>query len=320
MEVRGAPHGEEPDRELLLSGLRRQPRSIPSKFLYDERGSLLFEEITELPEYYQTRTEREILAAAAEAITRRTAARQLVELGPGSASKTRLLLDALWQQRTLTSYVPIDVSEEMLRSVAEEIAVAYPGLAVHAIVGDFTEDAAPLPPVAPPGPRLTLFLGGTIGNLHPEREAPAFLARLARAMAAGDFLLLGVDLIKDRGVLEAAYDDAGGVTAEFNRNILRVVNRLLEADFDPACFAHRAFYDPASRWIEMRLVAVAPQRVRLGFTGEVLELAAGEEIHTEISAKYDAERVRQLFAASGFRLLEEHADPRRQFALYLGQR
>jgi L-histidine N-alpha-methyltransferase len=316
VEVRRRPTAAH-EREELLAALLAEPRSIPSKHFYDARGLALFDAITELDEYYPTRTERTILARVAPAVAARTRAVQVVELGSGSATKTRLLLDALAAVGSLAQYVPVDVNEESLGRVGEELVEETPGLAVHGIAADFLGPLAPLPVAH--GPRLALFLGGTLGNLRPEDEAPAFLARLRAALAPGDHFLLGVDLVKDVATLEAAYDDARGVTAEFNRNVLRVVNDILAADFDPTRFRHRAFYDRERDWIEMRLVATEAQRVTLGATGEVLAIAQGEEIRTEISAKYTRTRAERMLAAAGFTAEQWHSDPRGWFGVSLSR-
>jgi len=316
VEVRRRPDTAEARAE-LLAGLHARPRSISCKYLYDERGLELFDAITELPEYYPTRTERAILAGIAPDVATLTHATQVVELGSGSATKTRLLLDALHETGTLAQYVPVDVNEASLQRVGEELTGALPGLSVHGIAADFLGPLAPLP--AADGPRLVLFLGGTIGNLRPRREAPAFLARLRTALEPGDWFLLGVDLVKDVATLEAAYDDAQGVTAEFSRNILRVVDRLLDADFDPARFRHRAFYDRERDWIDIRLVAREAHSVHLGVSGETLDIAAGEEIHTEISAKYTRERIEALLAGAGFAPSQWHTDPRGWFGVALAR-
>lgn len=319
VEVRWRPDAAAERRE-LLAGLLATPRTIPSKHFYDERGLALFDAITELPEYYPTRCEREVLARVAPELAARTAAAQLVELGSGSATKTRLLLDALAAADTLAQYVPIDVNAAALQRVGDELVAAYRELWVHGIAADFLGPLAPLPPVPGGGPRLAIFLGGTIGNLCPDDEAPEFLSRLRAALEPGDWFLLGVDLVKDVATLEAAYDDAAGVTAEFNRNLLRVVNRLLGAEFAPEAFRHRAFYDRERDWIEMRLVAAAAQEVRVpGAPGGVLHLAAGEEIRTEISAKYTRERVEALLAAAGMPAVAWFTDRRAWFGMALAR-
>lgn len=300
----------------LRASLAETPRRIPSKYFYDERGSELFEAICELPEYYPTRAERAILERHAGEIVRASGCSELVELGSGAATKTRLLLDAMAEAGTLELYVPFDVSEEMVARVARELAEHYPGLRVHGVVGDFMTHLGKIPEG---GCRLAAFLGGTIGNLQPE-DARAFLARLARRLDPGDGLLLGTDLIKDPAVIEAAYDDGAGVTAEFNKNILRVVNRLTGGDFDPDSFRHRAFYDRERHRIEMRLVAERAQQVRLPALDLTLELREGEEILTEISTKYDRPKVETLLERAGFELERWYTDPDGLFALSLARR
>jgi L-histidine N-alpha-methyltransferase len=311
--------GADEERRELVASLLCTPRSIPSKHFYDERGLALFEAITHLPEYYPTRAEREILERIAPGLAERTAAVQIVELGPGSAAKTRLLLDAFTAAGTLRQYVPVEVHEPALSRLGEELAAAYPNLGVHGIATDFELGIAPLPAVPGRGSRLVIFLGGTIGNLRPSDEAPTFLRRVREALAPGDWLLLGVDLVKDVAVLEAAYDDPTGVTADFNRNILRVVNRRLGSDFDPAAFRHRAFWDPQCQWIEMRLVAERAQTVHLPAQRIALELAAGEEIRTEISAKYTRERAEALLAGAGLLPVQWHTDGQGRFGLALAR-
>ncbi|MFE0517227.1 L-histidine N(alpha)-methyltransferase, partial [Streptomyces sp. NPDC058964] len=226
-------------------GLTARPKTLPPKWFYDARGSELFEKITELPEYYPTRAEREILAARAGEIAIAAGARTLVELGSGSSEKTRYLLDALTD---LNTYVPVDVSESALTQAGQALVEARPGLSVHALIADFT---ARLKLPDTPGPRLVAFLGGTIGNLLPAERAE-FLASVRGLLSPGDALLLGTDLVKDEDVLVRAYDDAAGVTAEFNKNVLAVVNRELGADFDPDAFDHVALWDAGNEWIEMR--------------------------------------------------------------------
>lgn len=232
----------------VLHGLTRHPKTLPPKWFYDAHGSELFEEITRLPEYYPTRAEREILVARAPEIAAASGAKTLIELGSGSSEKTRHLLDAL---PGLHSYVPVDVSESALRGAAEALLVERPDLSVHALIADFTGELV-LPDT--PGPRLVAFLGGTIGNLLPDERA-VFLKSVRSLLSPGDALLLGTDLVKDEEVLVAAYDDAAGVTAAFNKNVLTVVDRELGADFDPADFDHVALWDRRQEWIEMRLRA-----------------------------------------------------------------
>jgi L-histidine N-alpha-methyltransferase len=298
--------------------LLRTPREIAPKNFYDDRGSHLFEAICELPEYYQTRTESALLRLHAERIVQRTGACELVELGAGSAIKTRWLLDAMARAGRLAEYVPFDFSEGMVRRVARELADEYPGVHVHGIVGDFVQQLDQLPP-ARHRDRLVIFLGGTIGNFRPE-EARDLLARLATRMRPGEFFLLGTDLVKDPARLEAAYDDAAGVTAQFDLNVLYVLNRLLGGDFEPSTFRHRAFYDRERRWIEMRLVSTRAQIVHLPAIDLVLHLAAGEEIRTEISAKYDRPSATRLLGDAGFAMVEWYTDPENLFALSLARR
>jgi L-histidine Nalpha-methyltransferase len=311
------------DREELRAALLRTPREIPSRFFYDERGSRLFERITELPEYYQTRTEHALLAAVADRVAALSRATQLVEIGSGAATKTRVLLDALDRAGRLRLYVPVDVAAGTVRRVAYELAEEYPGLAVEGLVADFNADLSPLPSLAEGGesePRLVIFLGGTIGNLPPA-EAHQFLVTRRHEMAPGDSFLLGVDLVKPLARLEAAYNDTAGVTADFNRNILRVVNQVAEGGtFDPAAFTHHAFYDPDKRWIEMRLRADRRQHVHLPALGLDLDLPAGEEIRTEISAKYDRASAESLLAGAGFRPGQWFQDRNALFGLALAQR
>jgi L-histidine N-alpha-methyltransferase len=301
------------DRVELRAALLRTPREIPSRLFYDDHGSRLFERIGELPEYYQTRTEHALLAAIADRVVALAGADELVEIGAGSALKTRTLLDAMQRAGRLRRYVPVDVAEGTIRRAADELTAEYPELLVHGIVGDFTADLGRLPGSAR---RLVIFLGGTIGNLRPA-EARDFLRRRAREMAAGDCFLLGVDLVKRVERLEAAYNDAAGVTAAFNRNILRVVNRLAGGNFDPAAYRHHAFYDPGPRWIEMRLAAVSPQRVLLPGLDLALDLAEDEEILTEISAKYDRAQAEELLSAAGLVPREWFTDPEQLFGLAL---
>ncbi|GAC1435583.1 MAG: L-histidine N(alpha)-methyltransferase [Solirubrobacteraceae bacterium] len=296
----------------VFDGLTKPFKELPPKHLYDTRGAELFDEICELPEYYPTRTERAILERDAAAIA--GGAVELVELGSGTAAKSRVLLDAMAAAGELKRYVPIDVTEAMVRASAETLTEEYPGLIVHGLVGDFERHLDRLP--EPLGPRLFAFLGGTIGNFTPGSRR-RFLREIARAMSPGDRLLLGTDLVKDPALLEAAYDDSRGVTAAFNRNMLSVVNRELDADFEPSAFAHVAFYDRRHEWIEMRLRALRPQRVRIDALGLAIEFGAGEELRTEISAKFTPARVRDDLSAAGLELAGWHTDPEGLFALSL---
>ncbi|MEW1892148.1 L-histidine N(alpha)-methyltransferase [Streptomyces sp. NPDC048567] len=294
----------------VLHGLSRRPKTLPPKWFYDARGSELFEEITRLPEYYPTRAEREILIDRAGEIAAASGARTLVELGSGSSEKTRHLLDALTD---LHSYVPVDVSESALRGAAEALLTERPGLSVHALIADFTAGLS-LPET--PGPRLVAFLGGTLGNLLPG-ERSVFLKSVRDLLAPGDTLLLGTDLVKDEGVLVAAYDDAAGVTAAFNRNVLSVVDRELGADFVPEDFAHVARWNPREEWIEMRLRARRSLTVKIPELDLVVPFEAGEELRTEVSAKFREDGVRGELAAAGLRLAHWWTDSEDRFALSL---
>jgi L-histidine N-alpha-methyltransferase len=296
-------------------GLTARPRWLSPKWFYDARGSELFEEITRLPEYYPTRTERSILAAHADEIADRTGAKTLIELGSGSSEKTRLLLDALWARGELGTFAPLDVSESALRRSTVAVAAGYPGLRVRGIVGDFLRHLDRLPT---DGPRLVAFLGGTIGNLVPAERA-AFLRAMRTVLDSGDWLLLGADLVKDPALLVPAYDDAAGVTAEFNRNVLRVVNRELAADFDPDGFDHVAVWDPDRRWIEMRLRARRRMRVRVAALDLDVDFAAGEELRTEISAKLRPDEIRAELASADFATRAVWTDSETLFAVTLGQ-
>jgi len=294
-------------------GLAGTTKRLPPKYFYDDRGSRLFEAICALPEYYLTRTEHALLGDIADAVIAATRPAQLVELGSGSAQKTRLLLDALGRTHPSAAYVPIDVSESTLRRSAAALRADYPALRVHAIVADYERG---LPRLAPAVPRLVVFLGSTIGNFVPPDDV-TFLAGLRRQLRRGDYLLLGVDLVKSVDRLHAAYNDAAGVTAEFNRNVLRVLNRELGADFDPARFEHVAFYDPAAAQIEMHLRATAAHTVRIAALDLPVTFAAGETIHTETSRKFTRATAAAMLAAGGFRLVQWYPSPDDAFALAL---
>jgi L-histidine Nalpha-methyltransferase len=304
----------------VLDGLTRPFKEIQPKHFYDARGGELFDRITELPEYYPTRAEAAILETrGAEALVELGAA-EIVELGSGTATKTRLLLRALDEAGTLRRYVPIDVTEGLVRSTAEELVEELPGLTVHGIVGDFERHLGHVPAPLDDGPRVVALLGGTIGNFPPGSRR-RFLRRMARLLRPGvDRLLLGTDLVKDVETLEAAYNDAEGVTAEFNLNVLRVMNRELDADFDLEAFEHVAFFDHDREWIEMRLRAQRRMDVRIGRLGLDLAFAAREEMRTEISAKFTPERLQGDLAAAALRPVEVMTDPDDLFALSLSER
>ncbi|HTR91808.1 MAG TPA: L-histidine N(alpha)-methyltransferase [Trebonia sp.] len=311
-------------RKDALAGLTAVPKSLPPKWFYDAQGSALFEKITELPEYYPTRAERSILQAVAPQIAARTGAAVLAELGSGSSEKTRLLLSALRDAGTLRAYVPVDVSESALVQAGDALADEYPGLAVHAIVADFGLDLGLAGDGASAngagggtaGPRLVAFLGSTIGNMEPAERA-SFLRRVRARLRPGDTFLLGTDLVKDPAVLVAAYDDAAGVTAAFNRNVLSVLNAELGADFDLDAFEHVALWDAENEWIEMRLRSAAAQRVRVRDLGLTVEFGDGEEMRTEISAKFRPDGVRAELGAAGLAMLDWWTDDNGQFGLSL---
>jgi L-histidine Nalpha-methyltransferase len=312
IDVRTPPAAERTLREDVLDGLTRPFKEIPPKHFYDARGSELFEHICELPEYYPTRTERAILERYAGAIAERTGAGELVELGAGYATKTRLLIDAMDLER----FVPVDVSETTVRDCARQLIDEYPGLSVHGLVGDFERHLGHLP--EPCGTRLVAFLGGTIGNFPPGSRR-RFLRTIARTLGDDGWLLLGTDLVKDPRVLEAAYDDEAGVTAEFNLNVLRVMNRELGADFDVNGFDHVAFWDAEREWIEMRLRSRRRQTVRFPDLDLTVHFAQREELRTEISAKFTPTRVRGDLAAAGLELVDWFTDEDELFALSLAR-
>jgi L-histidine Nalpha-methyltransferase len=301
----------------VLDGLTRPFKELPPKHFYDARGAELFDQICELPEYYPTRAERAILEHSAADIAELTGAVELVELGSGTAAKTRVLLDALHDAGTLERYVPVDVTESMVRDCAEELTDEYPGLRVHGVIGDFERHLHHIP--ARIGPRIVAFLGGTIGNFPPGSRRRV-LREIARLLGPGDHLLMGTDLVKDPQVLEAAYDDAQGVTAEFNRNVLRVLNRELRADFDPDDFEHVALFDRDNEWVEMRLRARREHTTVVQDLDLSVHFDAGEELRTEISAKFTPERLEGDLAAAGLELVRWLTDPEEQFALTLSRR
>ena len=300
-------------------GLTDRPKWLLPKYFYDDRGSQLFETITGLPEYYQTRTELEILRREAAGIVARHEPTELVELGSGSSRKTVALLDAMDEGGGLVRYVPFDVSPGILLAAAGRLAEAYPGLRVHAVAGDFERHLRQLPGRPRGGRRLVAFLGGTIGNIHPDARAP-FLRAIRGLLRPGDRLLMGTDLVKDTERLQAAYDDAAGVTAAFNLNVLNVINRELGADFDLDRFAHVARYDEQNAWIEMRLRSLTDQTVHIRDIGLDVDFAEGEEMRTEISCKFTRETLAEMYASAGLDLLEFHTDDDGLFAVSIAGR
>jgi L-histidine N-alpha-methyltransferase len=301
----------------VREGLETRPLpTLPSKYFYDDRGGALFDEITRLPEYYLTRTEEALLPAFAPEVMRQVRPRHLVELGSGIGGKVRMLLDAMDAAGTLESCTLLDISERAVADSLAQLRSERPGLRTAGVVGDFLTD---LRAVGGGESRLIAFLGSTIGNIHP-REVPVFFRSAAAILAPGDGVLVGLDLVKDRGRLEAAYNDARGVTAEFNRNILRVMNARLDADFDPDAFDHVAFYDADRAWIEMRLRARRPVDVQVPGADTSLSLPAGGEIRTEISCKYTREALEATLSGTGLMLDEWRTDGEGLFALALLRR
>ncbi len=308
------------DRALALrrdvqDGLTHEPKRLPAKWFYDARGSELFTAITRLPEYYLTRAERSILLAHAAEVAALTRADTVVELGAGTSEKTRILLDAFEETGRLRRFVAFDVSEPTIRESAARLADEYPGIGVTAVVGDFERHLARLPS---DGRRVVAFLGSSIGNLAPT-ERGKFLAALRGTMTRGEWFLLGVDLVKDPARLVAAYDDAAGVTAAFNRNVLAVLNRELDADFDVAAFDHVARYDRWSEWIEMSLRSARAQTVILREVGLAVAFAAGEEVRTEISAKFRPERLADEVLRHGLAVRRFWTDGAGDFGLVLAE-
>jgi L-histidine Nalpha-methyltransferase len=307
----------------VAAGLTATPKSLPPKYFYDARGSELFDEITQLPEYYPTRAETSILARRAGEIAGLARCASLVELGSGTSAKTRLLLRALREAGTLREFVPFDVDPSVLAQASAALTAEYPGLRISPFTGDFERDLAAIPRAAAgagdsAGRRTIAFLGSTIGNLEPAART-AFLRQVGQALRPGDTFLLGTDLVKDPVRLQRAYDDTAGVTAEFNRNVLRVVNRELGADFAVELFEHVALWDPRREWIEMRLRSVMEQQVKVRDLGLTVTFAAGEEMRTEISAKFRPAGIAAELAAAGLETAAFWTDSAGDFGLTLAQ-
>jgi L-histidine N-alpha-methyltransferase len=299
----------------VRAGLTSTPKSLPPKYFYDARGSELFDEITRLPEYYPTRAETSILEQNAAEIAELASCESLVELGSGTSAKTRLLLHALLDGGTLREFVPFDVDPAVLTEASTALTAEYAGLRISPFVGDFEHDLGAIPRS---GRRTIAFLGSTIGNLEPAARTD-FLAGVSEALHPGDTFLLGTDLVKDATRLQLAYDDAAGVTAEFNRNVLRVVNRELDADFVVEDFQHVALWDPVNEWIEMRLRSVREQQVTIHDLDLTVSFAAGEEMRTEISAKFRPDAIEAELAAAGLKTLRFWTDAGSDFGLTLAQ-
>jgi L-histidine N-alpha-methyltransferase len=301
--------------EDVREGLSSPFKELPPKYFYDERGSELFERITELPEYYPTRAELTILDRHADDIAAAAEASTLIELGSGAASKTRRLLDAIAAAGELETYVPVDISEEITRRVAEELVDEYDGLRVHGIICDYETHLERVPREEG---GVIAFLGGTIGNFRPGPRR-SFLARIATLMYPGDRFLLGTDLVKDVATLEAAYNDSEGVTAAFNKNVLSVLNRELDADFDLDGFEHVAFFDADNEWIDIRLRSLAEQFIDLRALDMRTHFSRNEEMRTEISTKFTRERLEASYADAGLELVEWWTDPDELYALSLAR-
>ena len=311
-----AAGGSEMARD-VRRGLTSSPKELSPKYFYDERGSQLFERITELPEYYPTRAERSILAQSSpEILSAAGEPGTLVELGSGSASKTRHLLDAMSGCGCLDTYAPVDISEEITQETAAALVGEYPGITIRGMVCDFEQDLERIPDGD--GRRLVAFLGGTIGNLYP-RARRAFLARLAALLGAEDRILLGTDLVKDTARLEAAYNDSEGVTSEFNKNVLTVLNRELGADFDLGAFEHVARYDALEARMDIRLRSLVEQVIRVDALDLNVRFRAGEEMRTEVSAKFTRPRLEEIYAASDLALDGWFTDAAGDYALSLAR-
>jgi L-histidine Nalpha-methyltransferase len=301
----------------IHAGLSAEPKELAPKYFYDERGSQLFEQITALPEYYPTRAERAILAErSGEIVAAAGEPTMLVELGSGSAAKTRHLLRAMGEAGCLETYAPVDISEEITHETAEALVEEFPGLAIRGLVCDFEHHLERVPNGAEG--RLIAFLGGTVGNLYPEPRRQ-FLTRIAALLGPDDHLLLGTDLVKDTARLEAAYDDSQGVTAEFNKNVLAVLNRELGADFDLDAFDHVARYDAEEARMDIRLRSRDQQSVRVEEIGLEVGFAAGEEMRTEISSKFTRERLEAVYAEAGLRMSGWFTDRDDDYALSLAR-
>jgi L-histidine Nalpha-methyltransferase len=300
----------------VRAGLTRPFKELSPRYFYDERGSELFEEITGLDEYYPTRCEREILETQSDRIcaaANRPAS--LIELGSGSARKTRVLLDSMRRATCLETYCPVDISEEITRETAEAIATEYDGISVHGLVCDFEFDLERVPVE---GPRVIALLGGTIGNFAPHQRA-GFLRRIANLLGPEDRFLLGTDLVKDQAILEAAYNDSRGVTAEFNKNVLAVLNRELGSDFDLGAFEHVARWDPENLWMDIRLRSLANQVVSFEVLEMLVPFGAGEEMRTEISTKFLRPGLEGIYAEAGLELTDWWTDREGLYALSLAR-
>jgi len=302
----------------VVAGLSAKPRSLPPKYFYDQRGSQLFEQICELPEYYPTRTETAILQLSSGAIAQHTGSCEIVELGSGSSTKTRILLDAYQAADYSLRYLPIDVSDTMLIATASQLLSEYPTLSIHTLAGTYEPALAALPAKQLPA-RMIAFLGSTLGNLQPD-ECNQFLALISATLGTGDYFLLGLDLQKEIAVLEAAYNDSQGITAAFNLNMLRHLNQQFEGDFDLDSFSHIAYYNQSKNQIEMHLESTQAQTVRLKALGLEAKFEKGDRILSEISRKFSLESMQQMLRTHGLDVVETYRDPQAWFGLLLARR
>ena len=306
------------DGQDIIFGLTESPKSIPPRYFYDRRGSELFEQICELPEYYPTRTERQILQQYAPEISQVTGACELVELGSGSSTKTRLLLDAYQALGDKLRYVPIDVSGEMLTQSAKQLQQEYPEIYIQGLVGTYAQALAQLKPTASPS-RMIFFLGSSLGNFTPQ-QSDRFFSQINAALNVGDYFLLGVDLQKPKHLLEAAYNDAQGVTAQFNLNMLQHLNQRFGGNFNTQLFEHWAFYNEQLNQIEMHLRCLQSQTVALEALKLEVAFSAGETIRTEISRKFNLALIQQELQAQDLNTLAVWSDPKQWFGLILSQK
>lgn len=299
----------------VVNGLTRQPKRLPPKYFYDDRGSELFEQITQLPEYYPTRTETAILQQRADAIATLTGPCELIELGSGSSTKTRILLDAYQHQGISLRYLPVDVSGGMLKITAERLLTEYPHLRIHGIASTYAPALAALPPQQQPA-RMIAFIGSTLGNLPPE-ECALFLTQVSSALSTGDYFLLGIDLQKDIATLEAAYNDAQGITAEFNLNMLHHLNWRFQGNFQPQQFRHVAYYNTTDHQIEIYIESLVDQAVHLQGLDLTVDFAAGERLHSEISRKFNLQGMATNLNRFGFNVVKSFTDDNQWFGLLL---
>ena len=312
----GAEWGSRHLRDDVHRAFSEKPYILPPKWFYDERGSLLFEQITRLPEYYPTEAERSVLRVHADEIIKAAGATTIVELGSGSSDKTRTLLDSAVRAGHLNNFVAVDVSHGALTEAIPALRARYPSLGIHGVAADFTVHMDQLPRQ---GHRLVLFLGGTIGNFYVD-ERRHFLHALAGELRDGEHLLLGVDLVKDAAIIEAAYNDSAGITAEFNLNVLHVINRELGANFDPGAWEHSAVFDRANCWMDIRLRSLRRQRVSIPGAGVDVDFTPGDEIQTEISTRFSADELSEELRTTGLQVVSAYVEPEHRFALFLAQR